>query len=205
MKKFCITALSILMMGTSSLTLTSCDTEELGNIISGILESGILGELLGGQTGTTYTYTTAQGTAQLWTLNSEGQYIIDTDTEVKLEGTTFEVKDCGTSANITVPALSFGTTSLGSTTLSGLHMESVTLDGGGTAIALSIPDSYNGQGTLTVGGKQYNLSSAYFDEGNTLVSSVDFGTTKLQLFFGENGEYVVNIEDLVGNIVTPQN
>lgn len=198
MKKFCITALSILMMGTSTLTLTSCDTEELGNIISGILDSGILGQLLGGQTGTTYTYTTAQGTAQLWTLTAEG-YLIDEATEQKLESTTFEVKDCGTSANITIPALTFGTSTLSSVSLSGLHMESINLDGGGTAIALTLPDSYNGEGTLTVGGKQYSLTSAYIE--NAFVSSVDFGAAKLQLYFGNDGEYVINIDGVVGNIV----
>lgn len=202
MKKFCITALSILMMGTSSLTLTSCDTEDLGNIISGILESGILGQLFGGQTGTTYTYTISEGEALAGIKSPDDGYDPISGSQISIEGVTFDVKDCGTTANITLPALTLGSAAMSSVTLSGLHMESVE---GGSYISITLPEDANiyVEGNLTVEGKQYPLKTAFIEP--ILVSTADFGSGQMQFFFGENCEYVVNIEGLVGNIVTPQN
>lgn len=198
MKKFFTKAMAVVMMAFGSMTLTSCDTSGLADLPWDELITNLLGNLLGGKTGTTYTYTVNAGTAELFSQPEPEKYY-RVGEPVDLRGTTLSVTDCGNTANITIPALSVGGAQTASVTISGLSMKAVTLDNGINEIEVSLPDSYNGEGTLTIDGQQYSLSSAYIED--CYVSANDAMAGYLQFYFGPNGEYIVSLRDVECAIV----
>lgn len=198
MKKFFLKGLSILMIGVSSLTLTSCDPS---NLNLGDIVTGLLGMLMGGQKGETYNFEAQSGIAQLWILNAEKEnYYYDEAQDLSMVNCHVAVTDRSKSADLSFPAMEIAGAEMSAVTVSGIGMEQAE---DGQYINLYIPESGNsGEGTLTVEGKSYSLTGVVLED--VYVSSVDALLTKVQLFFGENDEYVVNITDVSATIIKTQ-
>ena len=194
MKKFFKKAFIFIALGAMSLTTTSCDSDTVQEIVSMLITN------LTNLNGQTYQYQ-CQGKAEVLTMNAAGEY--NTSGVSQFNG-VFSVRYSGATANVTVPAMKIGNVDMSLVTISGLAL---TAQNNYTSI--SVPDTgVNGEGSITVDGKTYQLSNIFVEEGThtnqieATATSQNLSFKTFQLFFGDNYEYVVSLTTVSGEALT---
>ena len=179
-----ILSLCILSMG---LVNVSCDSETITELITILITN------LVGQQGTTYTFT-GSGTAQELIMQSDGQYQYGNATPSKFNG-TFSVTVNNTVANMTVPGMT-----VNGATMSAINFNDLSMAATSNNTTLDVGESTSAEGSLTVNGTTYDVSSVYM---KTTVTSQKLTISEMSIYFGEKGEFAMNLT-FAGNGVTQE-
>lgn len=199
MKKYFAKSVAALVLAASSFTLTSCDGAGiLGDLLGdgdliGTL-TGLLGNLFGGKEGDSYVYLAENGTAFYATIPSEAGYVPQTS-NVSLSGLNVRVTDCSSTANLTLSAMTLEGYSVSELKFTGLSMQKASEEVG-NYIQLDVTDNSYGDGSITVDGKNYEVTGVVME--NAYVSAADFGIGYMQIFFGD--DKLVVIENITGKL-----
>lgn len=199
MKKYFAKSVAALVLAASSFTFTSCDGAGiLGDLLGdgdliGTL-TGLLGNLFGGKEGDSYVYFAESGEAFYATIPSEAGYVPQTS-NVSLSGLNVRVTDCSSTANLTLSAMTLEGYSVSELKFTGLSMKQASVEGG-SYIQLDVTDNSYGDGSITVDGKNYEVTGVVME--NAYVSAADFGIGYMQIFFGD--DKLVVIENITGKL-----
>ena len=186
-----ILSLCILSMG---LVNVSCDSETITELITILITN------LVGQQGTTYTFT-GSGTAQELIMQSDGQYQYGNATPSKFNG-TFSVTVNNTVANMTVPGMT-----VNGATMSAINFYNLNMAATSNNTTLDVGDNTSAEGSLTVNGTTYNVTSVYIEtekeELRTTVTNQKLNIPIMSIYFGNKGEFAMNLT-FAGNGVTQE-
>lgn len=186
-----ILSLCILSMG---LVNVSCDSETITELITILITN------LVGQQGTTYTFT-GSGTAQELIMQSDGQYQYGNATPSKFNG-TFSVTVNNTVANMTVPGMT-----VNGATMSAINFYNLSMAATSNNTTLDVGDNTSAEGSLTVNGTTYNVTSVYIEtekeELRTTVTNQKLNIPIMSIYFGNKGEFAMNLT-FAGNGVTQE-
>ena len=186
-----ILSLCILSMG---LVNVSCDSETITELITILITN------LVGQQGTTYTFT-GSGTAQELIMQSDGQYQYGNATPSKFNG-TFSVTVNNTVANMTVPGMT-----VNGATMSAINFYNLNMAATSNNTTLDVGDNTSAEGSLTVNGTTYNVTSVYIEtekeELRTTVTNQKLNIPIMSIYFGDNGKFAMNLT-FAGNGVTQE-
>ena len=186
-----ILSLCILSMG---LVNVSCDSETITELITILITN------LVGQQGTTYTFT-GSGTAQELIMQSDGQYQYGNATPSKFNG-TFSVTVNNTVANMTVPGMT-----VNGATMSAINFYNLNMAATSNNTTLDVGESTRAEGSLTVNGTTYNVTSVYIEtekeELRTTVTNQKLNIPIMSIYFGNKGEFAMNLT-FAGNGVTQE-
>ena len=186
-----ILSLCILSMG---LVNVSCDSETITELITILITN------LVGQQGTTYTFT-GSGTAQELIMQSDGQYQYGNATPSKFNG-TFSVTVNNTVANMTVPGMT-----VNGATMSAINFYNLSMAATSNNTTLDVGDNTSAEGSLTVNGTTYNVTSVYIEtekeELRTTEKKKKLNIPIMSIYFGNKGEFAMNLT-FAGNGVTQE-
>lgn len=187
--KKAIVCLGILSMG---LTSTSCDSETITQIIGALITN-----LLTQQPGTTYTFS-GKGTNQLLIASKDSNtgYIAG-GKESSFTGNVALTIAKNNTCTLTLPAMAID----GGAKMSEVTFSNLSMIAGNENTKIDTNENSTGLGTLTVGNQTYELSNVYL-ETSAGATNQKLNLATISIYFGENYEYVVNLTNYVGNVVT---
>lgn len=188
MKKFFQKIFLFIALGGMSFTMTSCDEESISQIVQ------ILIETLAGQT---INYDCKGYVQKLYKKDGATGYSTDND-KVTFQG-VISVKYGQNQATMTVPNFAIEDIEMSTITISGLALVS----DGSSKVKIQVPDAgVSADGNIIVSGVQYPISNIYVDgskeefEGTATQNTLSF--TTLDLYFGDNEQYVVQLTNING-------
>lgn len=180
MKKIAFFACALVV----SMVMTSCSTiqsiannQQVGTIVQTLLTNYVSAQ------GTTHSCA-GTGTAALWTNKGTASSTNFTAGTTQTINVTIPVviTTASSTVQMTLPDLTLDGAAMSGVALGALTYSNNTITAG---------DNTTATGTLTVNGKSYSVAGAYLN-GCTYASN-KLTATQMQIFFGSNYEYVVNI------------
>lgn len=191
MKKFFAKVAVCLAIGTMGVVTTSCGDDE---IISAIIQELITNLI--GQRGETYQYQVKGSVQKLYKADATQQGYMNGAAAQSFTG-SLPVTINNTTATVQFPAMNVDGMSMSAVTVADLALTA------GTAYtSMDLGDATGAEGSVTVNGTVYPISSIFIDTANLTSEKLTIKT--FQLFFGENLEYVVSFTNVTGEAVSNQ-
>lgn len=176
--------IACLLIACTAISLNSCET--VNNVLSNQQTQQLLGALitnLVGQRGAIYAYT-GKGTNQLLTLKTGTSDYAEGSKKADFVGTV-NLTANNTVANIVIPDMAVGTGTMTGMRINGLVMETAS-----NGTKLSIGEQSTIDGNYHINGADMKPSNLYID---AIVTNQQLKVTLMSIYFGENGEKVVNL------------
>lgn len=179
--------IACLLVAVVSMSISSCDTVK--KVLADQQTQQLLGAIITnmmGQQGSNYQFK-GSGTTQLLTLKAGGTAFQDYEQgskQVKFNGQMMVVVN-NTNANMIIPDLK-----VGEGTMNGIKLYNMQLSQATNATGITVGDNSTIDGTYTINGKAYKASNLYI---SATVTNQQLNITLMSIYFGDNGEYAVNI------------
>ena len=194
MKKFFVKAALCLSIGTLGLTTASCGSEDLSGIVNELITQLITN--LVGQKGQVYNYS-VKGTAQR--LDKSGNSYVN-NTSAKAFTATLPVTVNNSTAMFVLPAMEIDGIKMTDITYNNLTLTAAT---NGEYTSMDVSNNLEVSGTATINGTEYPARDLYIKEA--CLTSAGIYITTMQIYFGENGEYVLSLANVQGDVISASN